>query len=98
MIRNLRALMTTPLVLATLLCMVTSPARAADAIELVLRDLNKTKSVVGTKEIKSYPIILSAFMELSPPPMEIGPEFNHTTIHTYLVSHQEWSWSRISDD
>jgi len=63
----------------------------ADSIQEVRDDLNKTKSVVGTIEIKSYPIIFEAYLDLSKPPMEVGPSFNHNTIHPGMDR-----WSEVS--
>ncbi|MDY7108672.1 MAG: hypothetical protein SYC29_08540 [Planctomycetota bacterium] len=56
-------------------------ASAAEPIDEVLRELNGTRSVQGSTEIKSYPILFEAYLNLEPPPMEIGPDFNHATIH-----------------
>jgi hypothetical protein len=68
-------------------------ADAADPIETVIAKLNGDiasapdsvyqygRSVLGTPESKSYPILFDAYLELSEPPFPVGPDFNLTTIH-----------------
>ncbi len=57
------------------------PVSAADPINEVLVELNKTRSVVGTHDIKSYPVIFDAFLELDEPPIPLSDVFNNMTIH-----------------
>ncbi len=66
-------------------------ATAADALKAVLRDLNATPAVVGSDEIKSYPVIFAAYLELSPPPMKVGEDFNLLTIHPKMDN-----WSTVA--
>ena len=86
--RDLPALVTG---LAVMLC--PSAASAADPIELLLQKLNGEvsappeegmeygRSVKGSEEIKSYPVLFAAYLNLEPPPFKLGEAFNHNTIH-----------------
>jgi hypothetical protein len=66
-------------------------ATARDSLKNVLRDLNATPAVVGSDEIKSYPVIFAAYLDLSEPPMDVGDDFNLLTIHPGMDE-----WSRVS--
>ena len=81
--RDLRTLLTPPraMLVFLVISVMTPSAFAADAIELVLRDLNATKSVVGSKEIKSYPVVFEAYLELATPPMEFFVTFDEQGIY-----------------
>jgi len=57
----------------------------------VLRDLNATPAVVGSEEIKHYPVLFDAYLEMSKPPMEIGENFNLRTIHPKMDG-----WSKVA--
>ena len=46
----------------------------------IVEQLNSSPQVDGTEQSKSYRILFDAYLELSPPPFEIGPNFNQTTI------------------
>ena len=46
----------------------------------IVEQLNSSPQVDGTEQSKSYRILFDAYLELSPPPFEIGPDFNQTTI------------------
>ena len=56
-----------------------TPAAAADEVRNALQELNRSRSVVGQNT--SYQIVFDAILELSDPPIPLGPEFNHLTIH-----------------
>ncbi len=69
-------------------------ASAADQSRLVadvLKKLNDHASVRGSEEIKSYKILFDAYLEMTPPPFPIGPDFNIGTIHPKMSD-----WSRVS--
>lgn len=63
------------------------PTHAASPLEDVLAELNKTRSVVGTRDIKSYPVVFDAYLELDEPPIPITEAFNNLTIHPGM---SEW--------
>ncbi|MBT8485109.1 MAG: hypothetical protein KJO43_05985 [Phycisphaerae bacterium] len=67
------------------------PATAAETVEEVLRVLDRTRSVDASKESKSYPVIFDAYLEMTPPPMPIGPDFNLRTIHPGMSD-----WTKVS--
>jgi hypothetical protein len=67
-----------------------SPEYQALAKE-VLKKLNEDDSVAGTDGIKSYKILFDAYVDLTKPPMEVGPGFNLTTIHPKMED-----WSKVS--
>ena len=84
--RDLQVLVTG---LAVMLCPLA--ALAADPIDEVLRELNETRSVRGSKDIKSYPVLFEAYLNLEPPPTEVGVGFNHNTIHPGMAD-----WEAVS--
>ena len=53
---------------------------AAD-VQDVIRELDDSKSVDGSDDIKSYIGVFDAYLETDPPPLEIGDDFNNTTVH-----------------
>jgi hypothetical protein len=53
----------------------------AQAIAKLFKQLNDQPSVKTTEDNKSYRIIWDAYLQLTPPPMPVGPEFNLNTIH-----------------
>ena len=67
---------------------VVGPAAQADPVDDVLAELNKTRSVVGSRDIKSFPVLFEAYLELSDPPMVVTEAFNNTTIHPGMA---EWT-------
>jgi hypothetical protein len=78
-------------------------AGAAEPVEGVLQKLNGDvpsplgqayeygRSVKGSQDIKSYPGLLAAYLELTDPPMPVGELFNHTTIHPGMDD-----WERVA--
>jgi hypothetical protein len=64
---------------------------AADSVDEVVRKLNGTASVLGSKSVKSYPIIFEAFLEMTPPPMVVTEAFNNSTIHPGMDN-----WAEVS--
>jgi hypothetical protein len=64
---------------------------SAQNVEAVLRQLNSTSQVKGTDDIKTYKVLFPAYLELQPPPMPIGPGFNHLTIHPGMPQ-----WTKVS--
>ena len=60
--------------------------------EEVLRTLNSDDTVKGTEQSKSYRLLFDAYLELSPPPFEVGEDFNQTTIHPGMRD-----WALVSD-
>ena len=58
-----------------------SAAPGQDPVQAVLRELNSHKSIQGTEESKSYRILFDAYLELTPPPFDVGELFNQTTIY-----------------
>jgi hypothetical protein len=75
-------------------CVVAAPAQAQDddaLIKDVLKELNSREAVVGSEDIKSYKILFDAYLQLTKPPFEIGPDFNLTTIHPRMSS-----WTAVS--
>ncbi len=92
--RNLTAVAT---VLALLFC--STLASAADQIEQVLIKLNNGASVMGSREIKSYPVLFEAYLNLNKPPFEIGEDFNFKTIHPGMDGWPEVSgWSESNPE
>lgn len=59
--------------------------------ERVLSELNDHATVRGSDEIKSYQILFDAYLELSEPPFEVGPQFNLATIHAGMAA-----WPEVS--
>jgi hypothetical protein len=57
----------------------------------VLTKLNSSEAVVGSDNIKSYKILFDAYLKLTKPPFEVGPEFNVNTIHPKMSS-----WTAVS--
>lgn len=58
----------------------------------VLKQLNDNpKTVKGTDDNKSYKILFDAYLNLTPPPMPVGQEFNLNTIHPKMEN-----WSAVS--
>ncbi len=57
----------------------TAPA-GASPIDDAINELNRHSSVEVTPARASYRIVFDAYLEMSPPPMEIGEFFNHRTI------------------
>jgi hypothetical protein len=55
--------------------------REGETVEAVIRDLNATKSVKASDDVKSYPVLFDAYLQLDPPPMPIDASFNLRTIH-----------------
>ena len=70
-----------PLILGLSVTLCPLSARAADPIELVLRELNDTRSVQGSMDAKSYPVLFAAYLQLDEPPFPVGEDFNDKTIH-----------------
>lgn len=71
-----------------------SPAAAQNddaLIKSVLNTLNSSDAVVGSDDIKSYKILFDAYLNLTKPPFDIGPNFNLTTIHPKMSS-----WTAVS--
>ncbi|MCA9290399.1 MAG: hypothetical protein KDA25_04675 [Phycisphaerales bacterium] len=56
-----------------------------------IRQLNAHSSVAVTAEHASYRAVFDAVIELSEPPLPIGPSFNLTTIHAKMPE-----WSKVS--
>ena len=53
---------------------VLTPSLHADAVDNVLRKLNDSGNVKATDAYKSYPILWDAYLDLTPPPVPIGPD------------------------
>jgi hypothetical protein len=69
-----------------------SPASGDEQqVKEVLHQLNQSRSVKGSDDIKSYTVLFDAYMELDAPPLEIGEDFNHNTIHNGMP---DWSTVR----
>lgn len=60
-------------------------------IKQVLTRLNSSETVRGTEDTKSYKILFDAYLQLTKPPFEVGPEFNLNTIHPKMPN-----WSEVS--
>ena len=69
------------LVIAVILAVCASTLHGADPVQDVLRQLNRTASVVGTKDSKSYPVVFAAYLRLTAPPEPVTAAFNTLTIH-----------------
>jgi hypothetical protein len=70
--------------LTAFLVLVVAPVNAQDAasVKAVLVELNAdTQTVAGSEDAKSYRILFDAYLDLTKPPMPIGPEFNQLTIY-----------------
>jgi hypothetical protein len=67
-------------------------ASAAGESTAVLRKLNSDDTVKGTEQSKSYRLLFDAYLELTPPPMEVGEDFNQTTIYSEMDQ-----WQAVSD-
>jgi len=68
-----------------------SPAHArqgnAALVTQVVGELNKHPTVAGPESAKAYRTLFDAYLDLSKPPMEVGPSFNLDTIHPKM---KEW--------
>lgn len=76
------------------LWLVATPVHAQYSEELiksVLTKLNSSEVVVGSDSIKSYKILFDAYLKLTKPPFEVGPDFNLNTIHPKMSS-----WNAVS--
>jgi len=80
-----------PGVAAGLAVLVSPLVSLGDEVDRVLRSLNEGANVKGSEEIKSYPVLLRAYLTLDEPPREVGEEFNHTTIHPGMTE-----WGEVS--
>ncbi|MHC4414737.1 MAG: hypothetical protein ACYS0G_05585 [Planctomycetota bacterium] len=54
----------------------------------VLRALNRDDTVQGTEQSKSYRVLFDAYIELDPPPFEVGDDFSLNTIHPQM---RDWA-------
>ena len=63
----------------------------AALIKDVVTKLNSSEAVRGTDDIKSYKVLFDAYLQLTKPPFEIGPDFNLSTIHPKMST-----WSAVS--
>jgi len=50
-------------------------------VRRIIQNLNTSRSVAGTDASKSYQILFDAYLQMTRPPMPIGPGFNHITVH-----------------
>jgi hypothetical protein len=57
----------------------------------VITKLNEDDSIKVSDDAKCYKILFGAYLELSKPPFEVGPDFNLNTIHPKMAS-----WSAVS--
>ena len=58
-----------------------APLQGDAEVRRILRELNNSRSVAGTDASKSYRMLFDAYLKMTQPPMPIGPQFNHTTVH-----------------
>ncbi len=58
----------------------------------VLDQLNSNDTVKGTEQSKSYRPLFDAYLDLTPPPAEIGPRFNLNSISPTMPN-----WATVSD-
>ena len=58
----------------------------------VLDQLNSNDTVKGTEQSKSYRTLFDAYLDLSPPPAEVGPRFDLNTISPTMPN-----WASVSD-
>jgi hypothetical protein len=66
-------------------------AAAEPPIDAVLDELNRHSSMLASAENKSYEVLFDAFLELEPPPLPVGHEFNLTTIHPKMKD-----WAKVA--
>lgn len=75
------------------------PVEAASPRETLLKRLNEHPSIAGTDSSKSYRLLFDAYLRTDPPPMEIGEDFNASTIHPGM---ENWStvagWAESNND
>jgi len=64
-----------------------APAASAQ-YEQVIRKLNSHGSIDVSEELKSYRLLFDAYLKMTPPPMDIGIDFNMNTIHADMP---DWS-------
>lgn len=55
--------------------------RGVRTLDEIMKRLNQHSTVAGREESKSYRLIFDAYLDLTAPPMEVGPDFNQNTIH-----------------
>ncbi|MCZ6542270.1 MAG: hypothetical protein O6768_01245 [Planctomycetota bacterium] len=77
--------------LSALLCALLGPPAGAQHEE-VLKKLNGDDTVQGTDESKSFRVLFDAYLELDPPPLEVGDGFNLSSIHPDMRE-----WDAVSD-
>lgn len=74
------------------LALAASPAAAQPDLAALRQTLNESRSVAGTDASKSYATIFDAYLDLSPPPAEVGRDFNHLLIHPGMKN-----WAAVRD-
>ncbi len=57
----------------------------------VIKDLNDHATVKGSESAKFYKTLFDAYVQLTKPPMEVGPNFNLSTIHPKMAD-----WTKVS--
>lgn len=77
------------LVAALVVAAFAQPARAQ--YEQVIRKLNSHGSIDVSEELKSYRLLFDAYLKMTPPPMEVGIDFNMNTIHAQMPN-----WSEVA--
>jgi len=60
-------------------------------VDDLIRTLNSHNTVSVREESKSHPILFTAYLDLTEPPMRIGDSFNQNTIHAKMPQ-----WSAVS--